>query len=418
MTWAVLAWSEAPIVIAHRGASGDLPEHTLEAYQLAIEQGADFIEPDLVVTHDGVLVARHENVLAAYREGKVVEATTDVSERPEFSDRMVTKSVNGREVTGWFVEDFTLAEIQSLYARERMGDVRPHSRAHDDRYRIPTFERVIDLVKRHEAETGRKVGIYPETKSPTYFKFAGTFAAGGKINIDTSELLVEGLVQADFVDRDRVFIQSFEIANLVDLKRRVMPKHGVDLPLVQLLGATSGGVFSQPFDVAYHLDRGDDTAAIYGALATTLPIDADTRFGTLVTPRGLRAIRAGYASGLGPNKNSVLVRTPSTSKPLRFWLTGLVASWVPDAIAVGLLVHPYTLRREMRFLSLDENGELVSLESETLRLLCAGVHGFFTDHSAAGVAARDRFLEGNSCVIADDRASSNNVERREVSHDG
>ncbi len=120
MTWAVLAWNEAPIVIAHRGASGDLPEHTLEAYQLAIEQGADFIEPDLVVTNDGVLVVRHENVLAAVREGAIMEATTDVSERAEFSDRMVTKSVNGREVTGWFVEDFTLAEIQSLYARERM----------------------------------------------------------------------------------------------------------------------------------------------------------------------------------------------------------------------------------------------------------------------------------------------------------
>ena len=389
------AWGNPPIVIAHRGASGDLPEHTLQAYQLAMEQGADFIESDLVTTKDGVLVARHEPVLAAYRAGAVVEATTDVAERPEFRERLVTKHLNGRDVTGWFVEDFTLAEVRSLFARERMGEVRPQSSAHDDRYRIPTLEDVIGLVKRHEAETGRKVGIYPETKAPTYFKSAGSFASGGAINIDTSELLVGVLVKSGFVDRDRVFIQSFEIANLVDLKRRLMPNAGIELPLVQLLGDTSNrrGDFSKPFDVVYHLDQGDDLATVYGPLAAALPIDANLHFGTLVTPRGLRAIRAAYASGLGPNKNSVLLRALVKLVPLKFRLTGAVASWLPDAMAAGLLVHPYTLRREAPFLSLDENGELVSLDDETLRLLRAGVDGFFTDHSAAGVAARNRYLE-------------------------
>ncbi|MGH8501132.1 MAG: glycerophosphodiester phosphodiesterase family protein [Gammaproteobacteria bacterium] len=157
------------IVIGHRGASGFRPEHTLSAYAVAIKQGADFIEPDLVATKDGHLIARHENDLTG---------TTDVSEHPEFADRQTTKMIDGVEVTGWFSEDFTLAEIKTLRARERIPDVRPQNALFDDRFEIPTLEEVIRLVERTEAMTGRKVGIYPETKHPTFFAKEGRFLDG------------------------------------------------------------------------------------------------------------------------------------------------------------------------------------------------------------------------------------------------
>ena len=162
---------DPPIVIGHRGASGYRPEHTLAAYQLAIEMGADFIEPDLVSTKDGVLVARHENQ---------VSGTTDVADHPEFAARQTTKLIDGISVTGWFTEDFTLAELKTLRAKERLPDLRPANTAYDGLYEIPTLQEIIDLVKRmekgHGGQSARakgRIGIYPETKHPSYFDSIG-----------------------------------------------------------------------------------------------------------------------------------------------------------------------------------------------------------------------------------------------------
>ena len=171
------AWPPTPTVIAHRGASALRPEHTLAAYQQAIDDGADIIEPDLVITRDGVLVARHENAIAILNaDGTVKEATTDVADRPEFAGRKTTRTIDGQTITGWFTEDFTLAEIKTLRARERIPAVRPANLAFDGRFAIPTLQEVIDLAKAQSARTGRTIGIYPETKHPTYFRTIGLCA--------------------------------------------------------------------------------------------------------------------------------------------------------------------------------------------------------------------------------------------------
>ncbi len=153
-----------PIIIAHRGASGERPEHTIASYARAIEQGADYIEPDLVLTRDGVLVARHENEISE---------TTDVADRPEFADRKATRTIDGEKKTGWFTEDFTLAELKTLRAKERLPLLRTANRAFDGQFDIPTFEEIILLAKAKEKEAGRRIGIYPETKHPGYFAAIG-----------------------------------------------------------------------------------------------------------------------------------------------------------------------------------------------------------------------------------------------------
>ena len=156
--------AERPILIAHRGASGERPEHTIASYTLAIEQGADFIEPDLVLTKDGVLVARHENEIST---------TTNVEDHPEFASRKATRTIDGQSVTGWFTEDFTLAELRTLWAKERLPLLRPANAAYDGQFPIPTFDEIIALAKAKSAETGRTIGIYPETKHPSYFASIG-----------------------------------------------------------------------------------------------------------------------------------------------------------------------------------------------------------------------------------------------------
>jgi glycerophosphoryl diester phosphodiesterase len=197
------AFAAPPLVIAHRGASGYLPEHTLEAYALAIRQGAHFIEPDLVITKDGVLVARHENEISE---------TTDVASRPEFAARRTTKTIDGKSVSGWFSEDFTLAELKTLRATERIPGIRPANAKHDGRYAVPTFDEVVQLAKREG------VGVYPETKHPGYFEAIG---------LPLEAALVEILGRHGY---RKVYIQSFEAASLKKLARMT------DLPLVQLLG--------------------------------------------------------------------------------------------------------------------------------------------------------------------------------------
>ncbi len=320
----------APLVIAHRGASADRPEHTLEAYALAIEQGADFIEPDLVPTRDGHLVARHENEIGG---------TTDVAARPEFTSRRATKTIDGEQVTGWFTEDFTLAELRTLRARERLPELRPANTAYDGRFTVPTLPEIIALVRAAEARTGRRIGIYPETKHPSYFRGIGLLL---------EDRLLADLKSAGYSKRsDPIFIQSFEAANLRALRPRT------DLPLVQLI-APSG--------------RSADGAD----------------YAAMLTPAGLRAVAA-YADGIGVEKSLVLPRDAAgRSLPA----TTLVAS----ARAAGLKIHAWTFRPENYFLPAQlrrtaDPRTRGDAEAELRAAADAGVDGVFSDSVDTAVKA-------------------------------
>ena len=331
-----------PIVIGHRGAPAYRPEHTLASYELAIAMGADFIEPDVVATKDHMLVARHENEIAG---------TTDVAAHPEFATRRTTKVIDGRSVTGWFTEDFTLAELRTLRARERLPDLRPANTAFDGRHEIPTFQEVIDLAKR------RRVGIYPETKHPSYFDALG---------LSLEEPLVAALTRSGYRGPNApVFIQSFEVGNLTQLNRTTQ------LPLVQLLDAQGA-----PYDLQA---KGD--ARTYSDLATA---------------RGLRAI-ARYADGVGPSKDLVVPRLADQS-------LGAPTGLVGRAHRAGLLVHPFTFRPENSFLPANlRAGSLQSPsfqrargnEEAELRIFYRlGVDGLFTDNPDTAVAVRSKLFRG------------------------
>jgi glycerophosphoryl diester phosphodiesterase len=202
------------VVIAHRGASGVRPEHTLESYRVAIEEGADYIEPDLVMTRDGVLIARHENEISG---------TTDVAQHPAFAARRRTQVIDGESFTGWFTEDFTLSEIKTLRARERLADLRPQNRRFDGRFAVPTFDEIMQLVMSANRHSGRNrpIGVYPETKHPAHFAAIGL----------AQELsLLDTLRRYQYAkEGSPVFIQSFDPRNLQQLRRMTR------LPLVQLL---------------------------------------------------------------------------------------------------------------------------------------------------------------------------------------
>lgn len=322
---------DRPIVIAHRGASGERPEHTLASYERAIEVGADFIEPDLVLTKDEVFVARHENDITE---------TTDVAAHPEFADRRTVKTIDGERHDGWFTEDFTLAELKMLRAKERLPKLRPQNTAFDGRFEVPTLAEIIALAKRRSQETGRTIGIYPETKHPSYF------ASIGK---PMERRLVDQLHAVGWDSAAApVFIQSFEVDNLKAL--RTMTR----LRLIQLM-ANEGG-------------PADGARVSYAAMRA---------------PAGLKAIAA-YADGIGPEKTLVVGNDGKA--------TGLVA----DAHRLGLKVHPWTMRAENVFLPpADRAGADPAahgrLQDEIARQLAAGVDGFFTDFPYDGVAARDAF---------------------------
>lgn len=333
--------STEPVVIAHRGASGHRPEHTLAAYRLAIAMGADYVEPDLVATKDGVLVARHENEISG---------TTDVAERPEFADRRTTKTIDGQEVTGWFTEDFTLRELRTLRAVERLPEVRPDNTAYDGRYRIPTFDEVLRLVRQESRRRHRPIGVYPETKHPTYFD---------SIGLSLEEPLVRTL-RRHHLDRPdaRVLVQSFETGNLRALDRMTQ------VPLVQLVGSSGA-----PYD---------------------LVADGDPRtYRDLVTRAGLAWI-AQYADGIGAEKTLVLPRDASGA-------TTTPSTLVDDAHAERLFVHVWTLRNENRFLPTnhqrgDDPDAWGDALAEARDHLDTGVDGFFTDYPDTGVEARDDWL--------------------------
>lgn len=358
---------EEPLIIAHRGASGALPEHTLEAYELAILQGADFVEPDLVITKDGVLIARHEPYL---------DDTTNVAE-VFGEERKATKIVDGREVTGYFAEDFTLEEIKQLRARQAF-DIR--SQDFNDIYEIPTFAEIIDLVQQLEAETGRKVGIYPETKHPTFFDEQG---------LSLEEPLVATLLEKGFTDPERIFIQSFEVANLLDLENNLLP--GTELegtPLVQLYDE----FFVQPYDiVANFSDPNFDPISIYGTDAIT----ATTDFGDLINQDDnpdvnlLEDFVADYAEGIGPWKRTFVLTEPLEEPvgEVTERLTGEVLPVIEDAHEAGLQVHPYTFRNEERYAVIEEDGTIQTPEEEYQQYFELGVDGVFTDFPNTAIKA-------------------------------
>lgn len=319
--------SPQPLVIAHRGASGHRPEHTLEAYELGIEMGADFIEPDLVITRDGILLARHESELSK---------TTDVADHPGLAGRRTTKRIDGVEVTGWFSEDLTFAEVTTLRARERHPF---RNRDRDGLFKIPTFEEVLDLAMNKSQEIGRTIGVYPETKHPSYFRSLG---------LPVEETLLAALEVKGYRGRHApVFIQSFETANLQALRRQT------DLPLIQLLDSAG-----QPWDLA---------------------VAGDPRtYDDLGTPQGLAAI-AGYADGIGPNKRRIVPAGPDGG-------LGTPTSLVADAHRAGLAVHPWTFRSEEAFLAAGYAGEP---EREYEQFFELGVDALFSDFPDVAVRTRD-----------------------------
>jgi len=323
-----------PAVIAHRGASGLRPEHTLEAYALAIEQGADYVEPDLVLTKDGVLVARHENEISE---------TTDVASRPAFADRRTTKTVEGRAVSGWFTEDFTLAELKTLRARERLPQLRPASAAYDGQFELVTLAEIIDLVRARSRALKRRIGIVAELKHAAYFD---------RIGLPFERSLLPLL--ARYGRDDPFFIESFEPGVL----ERLRPQTRVRL--VQLLG-DQGGPADRP----------------------------DTSFAAMALPAGL-AVIARYADAIGPAKALIVPRGPDDrSLP--------PTSLVRDAHAAGLLVFPWTFRSENLFLpaELRRGSDLAAhgdAAAEYRLFYALGVDAVFSDFPAVAVRARSARL--------------------------
>ena len=348
-------WPPVPTLIAHRGASALRPEHTLASYTQAIEDGADVIEPDLVSTKDGVLVARHENAIAILNaDGTVREATTDIVDRPEFASRKTTKTIDGTVITGWFTEDLTLAELKTLRARERIPAIRPANAAFNGQFQVPTLQEVIDLAKSKAIEKGRTIGIYPETKHPTYFK---------SIGLPLEKRLIDALALNGWNSRDApVFIQSFEVANLKEMRGLTTAR------IIQLLSSAG-----RPYDFV-----------ATGAAETRLYAD-------LITPAGLKEVAA-YANGIGPSKDMVI--------PVVNGALGAPTALVANAKVAGLVTHIYTLRPENAFL--PANLKKVPTTDNTVRgdsiteiqtFLQAGVDGFFTDDSAVGREAVRTFVK-------------------------
>ncbi|ANP46529.1 glycerophosphodiester phosphodiesterase family protein [Candidatus Viadribacter manganicus] len=323
-----------PIVIAHRGASAYRPEHTLAAYEVAIEQGADFIEPDLVMTKDHILVCRHENEISQ---------TTNVSNRPEFAERRKTKTVDGVEALGWWVEDFTLAELKTLRARERIPQLRPANTHYNDQFEVPTFAEALALAKQHG------VGIYPELKHPTFLREQGVDPVPAFIAV-----VGEGGGQSA---ADIMYVQCFEIGAI----RSLAEMSSIRWQCVQLVSADGG-----PWD------------------------QRDTSYADMIAGDGLRRI-SDYARGIGAEKALIIPRDASNN-------LGAPTDLVARAHAVNLVVHPWTFRPENFFLPASLRIGATSAE-ETLRLhgniaaelrafYAAGVDGVFSDDPAAAVAAR------------------------------
>ncbi len=387
------AHSRRALVIAHRGASAERPEHTLAAFRLAIEQGADFIEIDVVATRDGHLIARHENELSH---------TTDIAAHLEFADRRTTKRIQGADITGWFSEDLTLAEIKTLRAVERIPEDRPASARYDGRFEVPTLAEIVEVLRAAENDGGRQVGLDVEIKQATWFAREGTHLSGKRIGVSLPQLLIEALVASDFTDPKRVFIQAFEVEPLLELQREVLPAAGIDLPLLQLLGNLGDPrePFNAPYDFRYNSEQGRQP---YGPLAECLELPvAQAGYAQLVSPTGLRCMQRLYAEGISARVENVLLRGLARAPvdldgdgiaSVHTQLSGQVADWIEDAQRAGLVVHCWTLRAEERFRSLQRDGQPLTFDDEVQALLSLGVDGLISDHPLQAVKAREAFLD-------------------------
>ncbi|MFE2162383.1 glycerophosphodiester phosphodiesterase [Streptomyces lydicus] len=330
-----------PLIVGHRGASGYRPEHTFGSYQLALDMGADVIEQDLVPTKDGHLVCRHENDITA---------TTDVSAHPEFAARKTTKTVDGVQLTGWFTEDFTLAELKTLRAKERIPGTRQHNTLYDGRWQVPTFEEVLQWAEREGRKRGRRVWLHIETKHPTYFR---------KLGLGLEERVAEALRAHGRHRRNSPnFLQSFEPSSIQRLGKLV------DCPKVVLLGTLK----DRPWDF---VASGDPRTV------------AD-----LVKPEGLRWI-AGFAEGIGPDLTVIIPRDKDNK-------LGTPTSVVKDAHAAGLVLHPYTVRNENTFLPADfRKGTDPNAYGDSLGVfkayLATGIDGLFSDNCDTALLAAAEF---------------------------
>lgn len=367
---AMPAWAQSPaptldgnpaLIVGHRGASGYLPEHTLEGYKLAIEQGADFIEPDLVSTKDGQLVVRHEPMLSG---------TTDVSTRPEFAGRKTTRKVDGVDTADWFASDFTLAEIKTLRAKQAFAD---RDQSHNGKYEIPTLQQVIDLAKAESTRTGRSIGIYPEIKHSTFHSAMG---------LAIEDKLLDQLKAAGWSEKTSpVIIQSFETANLKYLRRKTQ------LRLIQLVDADDvdkdgGIVLAAPFDKPYDF-----------------VVTGDKRtFKDLVSAEGLKEVKT-YADGVGPWKPYLMPAKQvlgDDGKPRDLNGDGAIderdrvllppTDVVKNAHAAGLFVHTWTFRSEPKRLASDFKGDPAA---EYKAYLALGIDGLFSDFPDQAVKARN-----------------------------
>lgn len=359
------AWNtlngDKPLVIGHRGAAGYLPDHTLEGYRRAVEMGADFIEPDLVATKDGVLVARHEPNIVA---------TTDVKDRPEFAQRKRKAMVDGFEEEGWFVSDFTLTELKTLRAVQPLSD---RDQRYNGQFQIPTFEEVLTLAETESKRTGRTIGVYPETKHPTYHQ---------RLGLPLEDRLLDVLAKRGLTKKSSpVIIQSFETGNLKYLRGKTAVR------LVQLVDG---------YDI--HPDGSIDYSLPWGQ-PYDLTVAGDKRnYGALLTPAGLADIKK-YADGIGPWK-PYLIPTRLTlgadGKPVDLNGDGAIderdrrvmpaTSVLANAHKAGLFVHPYTFRSEAKRLAADDKGDP---KTEYRRFYELGVDGVFSDFADHAKAARD-----------------------------
>ncbi|MEU2717479.1 glycerophosphodiester phosphodiesterase [Streptomyces sp. NPDC007205] len=334
-----------PTIIGHRGASGYRPEHTFGSYELALDLGADVVEAgDLVPTKDGHLVCRHEPEIGG---------TTDVASHPEFADRKTTKLLDGVSTTGWFTEDFTLAELKTLRAVERIPANRPHNTLYNGRWEIPTFEEVLKWQDEQTRKRGKQIFIYPETKHPTYFR---------RLGLGLEERVAKLLRKYGKDGRNSpVILQSFEPTSIQKLNRLV------DNPLVVLLSSAD----SRPYDF---VATGDPRTV------------AD-----LITPKGLREI-AGYAQGIGPTLDLIIPKNADGT-------LGKPTTLVSDAHKVGLILHPYTMRNENPFLPAEyRKGNAADAYGDSFGAFRTyfetGIDGVFTDNADTGVLARADFLAG------------------------
>ncbi len=344
------------IVVGHRGASALRPEHTLASYQKAIDDGVDFIEPDLVSTKDGVLVARHENEIGG---------TTNVSVLSQFADRKKTKIIDGTSLTGWFTEDFTLSELNQIKARERIPALRPDNVQYNDQFNIPTLEQIIELAENHYKKTGKVVGLYIETKHPTYFQ---------KQNLSLEDPILKTLAKYQYTrDIAPIYLQSFEVNNLKYFKDQL--------------------TLHKTLKYAKIIQLYDEKAL---SPADFVAQGIKTTYGDMATAQGLTDV-AKYANGVGPWKPYIFNETYTAP-----------SDFVKNAHTVNLKVHPYTFRPENNFLANNLKCSTATTDAskrceagankEYEMYFKAGVDGVFTDDPGLGRKAVDAYLKANPSV--------------------